>query len=56
MTTSCGLVSKYPSGQHSVYAKMLTQSDKEQINRKGEISKDIVLGTSMCMTRKQEKS
>lgn len=47
MTTSCGLVSKYPSGQHSVYAKMLTQSDKEQINQKGEISKDIVLGTSV---------
>lgn len=46
MTTSCGLVSKYPSGQQSVYAKMLTQSDKEQINRKGEMSKDIVLGTS----------
>lgn len=47
MITSCGLVSKYQSGQHSVYAKMLTQADKEQINQKGEITKDIELGTSV---------
>lgn len=46
MITSCGLVSKYQSGQHSVYAKMLTQADKVQINQKGEITKDIELGTS----------
>src|SRR5688500_12294098 len=46
MTTSCGLVSKYPSGQHAVYSKMLTQVDKDQISQKGEMSKDIVLGTS----------
>jgi len=42
--TSCGLVSKYQNGQHSVYAKMLTQTDKEQINENGEITKDIELG------------
>lgn len=41
---SCGLVSKYPNGQHSIYAKMLTQSDKAEINQKGEITKDIELG------------
>ena len=42
--TSCGLVSKYQSGQHSIYAKMLTQRDKDQINENGEITKDIELG------------
>lgn len=47
LITSCGLVSKYPSGQHSVYAKMLTQADKEQISQHGEITKDIQLGTSV---------
>ena len=46
MTTSCGLVSKYQSAQHQVYAKMLSQTDKEQINQKGETTKHIELGNA----------
>ena len=44
VTTSCGLVSKYQSAQHSEYAKVLSQAEKDQINLSGEITKDIELG------------
>lgn len=38
---ACGLVSKYPNGQHATYAKMLTAEEKDLIRQKGEIVKDI---------------
>ena len=43
LTPSCGLVSKYQNAQHSVYASMLTEAEKDQINREGEITKEIEL-------------
>ena len=41
LISSCGLTSKYKSGQHAVFAKLLTNDEIAEINRNGEIYRYI---------------
>ncbi len=43
--SGCGLFSRYKSNQHGVYARSLSQAEKDRINAEGEIRKDIAWGS-----------
>ena len=46
VVASCALFNKYQDAQHSVYAKTLSRAEENEINRNGEITKDILLQDS----------